>query len=62
MMHEIVLLLWTAKQTGQALGDTEDCIKNLYRVKKLKGHPIGRSLRFRSQDVQKYVEDLGGEN
>ena len=53
-------LALTAKEVGQLLGVTEDCVKNLhYRKKTLRGVLIGASLRFLLDDVRRFVRELG---
>ena len=52
-------LAWTAEQTANVLSVTSDVIKNLHRVGQLRGVKIGRSLRWRPEDVRKFVDNLG---
>ena len=59
--------LWNAGEVAAVLGVTEDCVKNLHRTYSLRGVLVGRNLRWRPRDVERYVqglkpgEDLDGE-
>ena len=59
-MADIPLLLWSAEETGEALGITPDAVKNLHRVEVLRGHKVGRVLRWKPDDVRQFVDGLGG--
>lgn len=55
-------LAWNAEVTAEAMMVTPDVVKNLHRTGKLRGVKVGRSLRWRPSDVERFVAELGGDD
>jgi excisionase family DNA binding protein len=51
-------LCWTDRETAWYLGVPSKTVRNLHQCGKLRGIVIGRHLRWRPEDVRKFLEDL----
>ena len=62
-MNDIPVLIWDADQVGHALGITVNAVRNLhYKSKNLRGYKVGGTLRWRPSDVERFVQELGGDS
>ena len=55
--QHLVPLVLTASQVGELLQVSKDCVLNLHRCRQLTAIKVGRSLRFRRVDVQKFIDE-----
>jgi len=53
-------LLWTMDHVAAMLSVPVSTIEGLHRTERLRGHLIGRHLRFRPSDVVAFVDSLQG--
>lgn len=53
--------LYTPAEAGEWLSVKEDTVRGLHRAQKLTGVKVGKHLRFRRGDLQRYVEELAPE-
>lgn len=51
----------TVEEGAAWLTVSEECLRNLHRTRKVAGVKIGKHLRFRRADLQRYVEELTSE-
>jgi excisionase family DNA binding protein len=50
--------LYTPAEAAEWLSVKEDTVRGLHRAQKLTGVKVGKHLRFRRGDLQRYVEEL----
>ncbi len=55
LLNELVL---GCEEVAKLLKCNRDSILNLHRCHRLRGYRIGKSLKWRSQDVVKFVNEL----
>ena len=55
-------ILLNINEVANLLGMHPNSVRNLMADGKLPFHKIGKSLRFKTEEVRKFVEDLRAEN
>jgi len=53
-------LLLDVDQAAELLGVPSTTMSNLHRCGELKGHVVGKHLRWRRRDIERFVDRLGG--
>ena len=56
------LLVWTAEQVASVLQVSTNAVLNLYRCRQLTAIKVGRSLRFRPADIERFVSEAESAN